>query len=161
MKKYLLLFISLVILSDSFSFSVNRTPVIQASQIFINVGKAGTKISLLEISKMSVKDYEVLAKTHLNFLERMNFRTVQKKIRKNINPDGTVNSKMIGKNAMGDAFSGFNIGGFVLGLLLFLPGVLIAYLIGGEERSTRVRWAWYGAGIFAIIALGLLRTAFT
>jgi hypothetical protein len=46
--------------------------------------------------------------------------------------------------------SDFNIGGFILGLLLSVVGVLIAYLIGD---TTVIKWAWIGFGIFLIIFL--------
>ena len=54
--------------------------------------------------------------------------------------------------AMADAFdsSDFNIGGFVLGLLLSVIGVLIAYLIGD---TTVIKWAWIGFGVFLVIFL--------
>ena len=160
MKKYLLLFICTIIFSNSFSFSVIRNPVTQANQVFIYAGKNGAKLSLLEISKISIKNYQIVTGQNLNFFERLSFKVAQKKLRKNINADGTVNSKMLGSNSFGDSYSGFNIGGFLLGLLLFLPGVLIAYLIGGDEdaRRSRTKWAWYGAGIFIAIALALYKS---
>lgn len=160
MKKYLLLLILLITFSGSFSFSIIKNPLTKADQIFIPIGKNGGKISLLEISKISVKDYQRISGEHLNFFERLSFKAAQKKLRKNITAEGTVNTKMLGKNGFGDSFSDFHIGGFLLGLFLFLPGVLIAYLLGGDDediRRSRIKWAWYGAGIFAIIAAAVLR----
>jgi len=49
--------------------------------------------------------------------------------------------------------SDFNIGGFVLGLLLSIIGVLIAYLIGDRDV---IKWAWLGFGVSAIIFLLIL-----
>jgi hypothetical protein len=75
-----------------------------------------------------------------------------------MNADGTMNENFSKNYADGEGlFSDFNIGGFALGLLLFLPGVLIAYLIGGDEdvKRSRVSWAWKGAAIFVTIALAL------
>ena len=156
MKKYLLIVLSLILLSESFAFSVIKTPVMEAEKIFIYV--KDTKLSLLAISKISIKEYQKLTGQHLNFFERLSFKATQKKLKKNINADGTVNSKMLGKNLFGgDSETPFNIGGFLLGLILFLPGVLIAYLIGGDEdvRHSRVKWAWFGAGICIAIALAI------
>lgn len=160
MKKYLLLLLSVIIFSGSFGFSVIKTPVTQANQIFISVGKHGEKISMWEISRISVKDFQRISGERLNFFERLNFKAAQKKIKNNINSDGSVSNNIIGKNGFGDSFSDFHIGGFLLGLFLFLPGVLIAYLFGGEEdtRRSRVKWAWYGAGIFALIAIAAFRS---
>ncbi|MGI8583313.1 MAG: hypothetical protein ACR2KX_14025 [Chitinophagaceae bacterium] len=161
MKKYLLLFLSIIIFSSSFSFSVIKPAMVQADKVFIFAGKNGARLSLLEVSKISIKDYQRITGQHLNFFERLNFKAAQKKIRKNISADGTVNSKILSTNSFGDSFSGFNLGGFLLGLFLFLPGVLIAYLIGGEDediRRSRVKWAWYGAGLFVVIALAVFRS---
>lgn len=49
--------------------------------------------------------------------------------------------------------SDFNIGGFVLGLLLSIIGVLIAYLIGDRDV---IKWAWLGFGVSVIIFLLIL-----
>jgi len=160
MKKSFLLLLSLLLFSATFSFSVIKAPLTQASQLIVTVGKNGEKISLLEISKISVKDYQKITGRHLNFFERLSFKAAQKRFRKSINSDGTINQRMLGKNGFGDSFSEFNLGGFLLGLFLFLPGVLIAYLIGGEDediRRSRVKWAWYGAGVCAIIVAAALR----
>jgi hypothetical protein len=46
--------------------------------------------------------------------------------------------------------SDFNIGGFVLGLLLGIIGVLIAYLIG--DRSV-IKWSWLGFAIWFVVLL--------
>ena len=46
--------------------------------------------------------------------------------------------------------SDFNIGGFVLGLLLSVIGVLIAYLIGDTNV---IKWAWIGFAVFLVIFL--------
>ena len=160
MKKYLLILISLIVFSASFGFSVIKNPVTHANQVFVYIGNNGEKISLLEISKMSIKEYQRISGERLNFFERLHFKAAQKNLRKNINPDGILNTDLIGKNGFGDSFSDFHIGGFLLGLILFLPGVLIAYLIGGDEdiKRSRVKWAWYGAGIFAILALAAFRS---
>ncbi len=159
MKKYFLLLISVIFFSESFSFSVTK-PLTQANQIYISIGTKGSKISLLDFSKISVKDYQTISGKHLNFFERISFKSVQRNLRKNINTDGTVDNKLMGKKGFEDSSSGFNIGGFLLGLFLFLPGVLIAYLIGGDEdaRRSRVKWAWYGAGLFVAIALAFYRS---
>ncbi len=45
MKKYLILSLALIIFSDTFSFSVIKSPVAQANQIFITVGKKEQKFS--------------------------------------------------------------------------------------------------------------------
>jgi len=46
---------------------------------------------------------------------------------------------------------GFSLTGLLLGLFLSLIGVLIAYVIAGADKRSRVTWAWIGAAISFII----------
>jgi uncharacterized membrane protein len=55
-----------------------------------------------------------------------------------------VNSKKLEKFLKKADGSGFHLGGFALGFLLGLIGVLIAYLLNDEKKSARVKWAWLG-----------------
>ena len=73
-------------------------------------------------------------------------------MRDNIAPDGSFNSKAI-KKAFGDG--GFHLGGFALGFFLSLLGVLIAYLINDDNKSSRVWSAWRGfiAGFLISVAI--------
>jgi len=88
----------------------------------------------------------------MSFIEKAGFRATQHKLRMNINYDGTVNSKRLAKrlNNAEDAASGFHLGGFALGLLLSLIGVLIAYLLPGDAQASRTKWAWIGAALSVI-----------
>ena len=60
--------------------------------------------------------------------------------------DGIVNSIV--------AATEFQIGGFLLGLLLGLIGVLLAYIFSDDKDF--IRSAWYGVGTWMIIYLLLL-----
>jgi len=64
----------------------------------------------------------------------------QKQLRKTINRDGTFNQKKAEKflSRYADGSSGFHAGGFFLGFLLGLIGVLIAYLIKDDKKKNRV-----------------------
>ena len=106
-------------------------------------------------SDMTVKDflaltpkkYKELTGEKLSLTQRISLKMAQKKIRKAIKNNESVDSA-----TMANAFdsSDFNIGGFVLGLLLSVVGVLIAYLIGD---TTVIKWAWIGFGVFLVIFL--------
>jgi hypothetical protein len=82
----------------------------------------------------------------------------QKKLQASIADDGTINNKKLRKAFSGDITEGFHLGGFALGLFLFLIGVLIAYLIKDGNHEVRVKWAWIGAAVAALlyIIFGLL-----
>ena len=109
----------------------------------------------------SVKEYQKISGKHLNIFQRFAFKASQKQLQKNVNANGMISNKFMGTNSLADSFEEFNVGGFLLGLFLFLPGVLIAYLIGGDEdvRRSRTKWAWYGTSIFVIIALAALKSS--
>ena len=101
--------------------------------------KAQTERAMMEmVSKMSVKDYEMLTGKKMNFADRLVFKITKKRFEK--------------KLAMAEATSeGFNIGGFALGFLLGLIGVLIAYIF--IKDSNLIKWAWIGLGVVVVITL--------
>ena len=127
---------------------------LKASDIRIPVGTTGQTINLQELSTMKVGDYEKMTGQKMGFFHRLEFKLAQKKLRSSINEDGTVNNKRLEKMARDiDGDTGFHLGGFVLGLLLGLIGVLIAYLIRDEKHSNRVKWAWIGWGVWVVILI--------
>src|SRR6185436_14731416 len=87
------------------------------------------------------------------YMERVNFRAAQNKIRKSIAADGTIKNKRIAKlMTKGNAGeSGFHLGGFALGFFLWGVGVLIAYLLNDDYKKNRVKWAWIGFGVSCIL----------
>ena len=136
-----------------------EVPVLNANDVMLPVGNTGKKISLMELSRISVKDFEEMSGKKLNFLDKMGFKLGQKKLRNKLEDDGTIKSKTIKKYATkmaADGETGFHIGGFALGFLLGLIGVLIAYLIKDDKKSNRVKWAWLGFASFLVIYLAIL-----
>jgi len=101
--------------------------------------KAQREKAVMEmVSKMSVKDYEVLTGKKMNFAERFAFKITKKRFEK--------------KLAMAeDLSSGFNIGGFALGFFLGLIGVLIAYIFIKDANLRK--WSWIGLGVVVAIAI--------
>jgi hypothetical protein len=132
-----------------------EVPVKNAADILIPVGKSGQKISLLELSQMKVKDFEKISGKEMKFTDKIGFKIAQKELRNSINNDGTINNKKLNKFlAKAEGTSGFHLGGFALGFLLGLIGVLIAYLINDDKKSNRVKWAWIG--LAAIVVLWII-----
>jgi hypothetical protein len=161
MKRILTLSIALSILVTSFAAGttivVPKKPSPNANKIFIPVGKNGEKISLMDLSRMKVKDLEAITGGKMKLKDKLGFAIAQKQLRNSINADGTINNNRLAK-AAGKAAgtSGFNLGGFALGFLLGLIGVLIAYLIKGDEHAARVKWAWIGFGVGVVLWLLVL-----
>lgn len=156
MRRIILLCLSFLLLTVSFATS---TPVEKPARkntrdMLIPLGN-GQQISVWELSRISVKDAQTLTGKKMKFFDRIGFRIAQRQLRKSINPDGTMRSKKAEKALKQmDGSTGFHIGGFALGFLLGLIGVLIAYLINDEYKSNRTKWAWIG--VLAIVAIILL-----
>ncbi|HET6996289.1 MAG TPA: hypothetical protein VFI06_14950, partial [Chitinophagaceae bacterium] len=157
MKSLFLLSAALLLLTISFGANtVTSKPALRASEVYVKLGNSGKTVSLLELSRMSVKDVQAITGKKMKFTERLMFKISQGQLKKSINHDGTINSDKITKliSTKGtDVTSGFHLGGFALGLLLSLIGVLIAYLINDDLKPARVKWAWIGAAIGLVIIL--------
>ncbi len=158
MKKIILFFSALLVLTSSFaSMSPVETPALKATSILFTIGKNGEKVSLMELSRMKVKDLQALTGKKMNFFDRIGFKLAQRDLQKSINYDGTLNKKKMNKLLKkAEGGSGFHIGGFALGFLLGLIGVLIAYLINDDKKSTRVKWSWIGFGVSLLLLILLL-----
>ena len=127
MKKLLVFFGAFLFLSNSFANIGILTPPKKASEIFIPIGNTDQKISILELSKISQADLQVLTGRRMNMIEKIAFKAAQKKLRNNINPDGSFNKKFAKKlEKMAEGASGFHAGGVFLGFLLVLFVILIA-----------------------------------
>jgi hypothetical protein len=133
-----------------------REPVLNAKEILLPVGRAGETISLMELSHINVKNYEALRGKHLGFFDKIRFKLAQRKLRGQINKDGTVKDETVkayaGEVMAGD--TGFHLGGFVLGLTIY--GIIVAYLIKDEKRKARIKWAWIGLGVLLFVSFFVL-----
>jgi hypothetical protein len=104
-------------------------------------------MSVEEFLALTPKKYKELTGEKLSFTQKISLKLAQKKVRKALRNNENIDSITMA-NAVDT--SDFNIGGFVLGLLLSLVGVLIAYLIGD---TSVIKWAWIGFGVFLVIFL--------
>jgi len=158
MKKMIVFFVFVCFCSSLYSSSVLPSPSLKgqhlrADEVYLPVGTTGRFISLMDLSRVSVKDFETLSGRKMNFFDKLSFKIGQRQLRKDINQDGTFSKKSIEKyltRPVGPG-GGFSLVGLLLGLFLSLIGVLIAYVIAGADKRSRVTWAWIGAAISLII----------
>ena len=159
MRKVVLLFLSVALFSGTFATSVSEIkPVLNANNIFVPVAKTGQKISLMELSKISLSDFEKLTNKKMKFFDRMAFKSAQKKLKKGLNADGTFKNAKFEKavKRMMSGETGFHAGGFALGFFLGAIGVLIAYLLNDDFKKNRVKWAWIGLATWVVIWIVLV-----
>jgi hypothetical protein len=96
---------------------------------------------------LTPKKYKELTGEKLSLTQKIALKMAQRKMKKAIKNNEKVD---VAAMAGGLDTSDFNIGGFVLGLLLNVIGVLIAYLIGDTNV---IKWAWIGFAVFLVIFL--------
>lgn len=159
MKKIVTLFVAFALAISSFAAFNITAPANNGSQIFVPVGKTGKKISLLELSKITIADFEALSGRDMSRLDEVGFKMAQKKLRKGMKVDGTIKSKKLNKFAgkMAGGETGFHLGGFALGFFLGLIGVLLAYVVFEDDfKRNRIKWSWIGLGVGFILSLVLI-----
>jgi hypothetical protein len=158
MKKFFFLLTATLIVTCSFSTStVLPSKKIDARTVFFPIGNTGKKISLMELSTINARDLQKLTGKKMNFAEKISFKVAQKRLSKSINKDGSVTNKKFQKLFQKrEGATGFHLGGFALGFLLGLIGVLIAYLIKDEYKPNRVKWAWIGWAFWLVLLLIIL-----
>ncbi len=120
-----------------------------AAELQIPLFGSDKMISLADYLKLTPKGYKELTSKNLKLKDKLGLKLTKSQLKKCISKDGTVNMEKMKKVDS----SGFNIGGFALGLFLSIVGVLIAYLISKGEQPNLVKWAWIGAGVSLIIYL--------
>ncbi|MBS1655981.1 MAG: hypothetical protein JSU05_14110 [Bacteroidetes bacterium] len=161
MRKLLFLsaFLSFFIFSFANSVSTTVKPLLNAKEIFIPVGKTSKMISLYDLSVIKTRDMQTLLGVRMSLVDKASFKIAQHELRNSMNDDGKIINKKfekLYKKMSANGETGFHAGGFVLGLLLGLIGVLIAYLIKDDKKRNRVKWAWIGWALWVVIYLAIL-----
>lgn len=154
MKKVFFLLAAVAVFANSFATSGFLNLPKKASEVYLRIGSTGKTISLPDLSKIDVTEFENISGRHLKFFDRLGFNLAQKKLRNSINADGAIDNKKLKKFLdQGDHSTGFHVGGFLLGLTII--GVIFAYVLPAADDDTkrnRVRWAW--RGFLAILTIG-------
>ena len=153
MKKIIILLFTFAINTSSFASLSYHEKQLKASETYISIGN-NVKISLLDFSTIKRKSIEKLTGSKFNFIQRIGFKSIQKEIKKNIEPDGTIKNRKLIQFLEGGPVSGFHAGGFFMGLLLFPPvGLILSYILGGKSdvKKNRIKWAWIGFGVIVLL----------
>ena len=157
MKKFLILFASFALFTTCFGASGISVFPKKATEVFIPIGN-NMKISLNDLSVIKVKDYEKMTGKHMNFFQKTAFKAAQKRLRNSFSTDGTTTNTKLLKAVVASDSLGFNGGWLALGFFLGLIGVLLSYILNGEQdvKKNRQKWAWIGFGAAIVLYLLLL-----
>lgn len=144
LKLFLISSLFLCLAQSSFSASIYAIPQ-KDSRTKHSVNMSAQDRQAIEaFIKLTPKQYSELRGKKLSFVEKIEFKILQKKLKRKFY-DGD------------DDSTGFNIGGFLLGFLLGLLGILLAYIFS-KDRNFR-KWAWIGLGIWVGILLIVIAAA--
>lgn len=144
LKPALATFLFFLLFQNAFSASIYSEPQTQEKPRQVNGMTVQEQRAIMEqFVKLTPKEYGVMRGKKLSFVEKVEFKILQKRFKKKLYD--------------GDDSTGFNIGGFVLGFLLGLIGVLLAYIFS-RDRNFR-KWTWIGLGIYVIIVLAIVLAA--
>jgi hypothetical protein len=106
-------------------------------------------ILIRQFLHLTPKKYYAMTGKRMSLSQKISLKIAQYKVKRMIKKGKPVDLVAMSKDI---DTSDFNIAGLILGLLLSLIGVLIAYLIDDSD-SSMIKWAWIGAGIGAILIL--------
>lgn len=139
-------------LSVIFSLAIIASPrMINAATSIMpsaqNSNVINTTDPIKEFLLLTPKKYEELTGKKMTLTQKLSLKFSKVKIKRDLKRGKQVDL------ADAKVTSGFSFGGFVLGALLSVVGVFIAYLIGNRNI---IKWSWIGFGVSAAIILVLL-----
>ena len=104
--------------------------------------------------KMNSREFAEVIGHKLSLKEKIVFRIAQRELRKEIKREGIQSDATLDvQQMMADGEKGFYFGGFILGLLLGLIGVLIAYLMKKDKAFIRSTWIGWGVWVALVVIL--------
>ena len=153
MKKIWLFFLFAALNTISFSATIKEIERMSDANVGLPaVEQTGKKRSLTMLSEIPVKEFDVFTNREMSFFNGITLGVAQRKLKKGIAENGTIKKKLrkFLTELQGDQ-TGFHTGGFILGFLVGLPGVLVSYIIKDNSTRRRVKWSWIGFASRAVI----------
>ena len=146
----------LVIACTHCSFST--IPFSEPSNIYLTLPQTSTNLSVSEFLKFKPSDYKKLTGKRLTLKESIVLKIVQKRIKKSLKKDGTIDTLTFNKDKR--PFK-WHWGGFFLSLLLPFVGLLIAGLIKKDDKKwDRINSAAIGTAIISLVIIILVLRSF-
>ena len=112
-------------------------------------------VTVEALLKMNSREFAEVIGHKLSLKEKIVFRIAQRELRKDMKREGLESDATLDvQEMMAEGEKSFYFGGFILGLLLGLIGVLIAYLM--KKDKAFIRSAWIGWGVWVALLVILL-----
>lgn len=142
MLKYFLLLLSSTGAISSHSATTSSLIGPKADEVFLILPEGGIRLRLVDYLKLKPSDFRELTGKKLTLKEAIAFKITQKQIKKIIRKDGTVDLSALHKKSS-KPFK-WHWGGFFLGLLLPVVGMIIAAFIKDDKKKDRTTSAAIG-----------------
>lgn len=115
---------------------------------------ATAHVTVDALLKMNSREFAEAIGHKLSLKEKIVFRIAQSELRKDIKREGLQSDATLDvQQMMADGEKGFYFGGFILGMLLGLIGVLIAYLRKKDKAFIRSTWIGWGVWVALVVIL--------
>jgi hypothetical protein len=158
MPKHFLCFLLLTGTLYSYSSTIISLKEPKAYDVFFTLPGTSISLSLADYTKLKPSDFRVLTGKKLTLKETISFKITQRQINKTIKKDGTVDLLAFHKKSS-KPFK-WHWGGFFLGLLLPIVGLLLAALIKDDKKKDRANSAAIGTLVACAVFLLFVLSSF-
>lgn len=113
-----------------------------------------TTLTVDQVLSMNAHTFSKAIGHRMTLKERLSFQVARRGLREAIRDNGLRGDTPVDlQQLMADGERGFQFGGFILGLLLGLIGVLIAYWMKRDKGFIRSAWIGWGVWVAIVIAV--------
>ena len=158
MLKYFLFALPFLYGIQSYAANIIVAKEPKADQVFITLPGTSINMSLKDYVQLKPLDFSKMTGHKLKLKETIVFKISQKRIKKTIRKDGTVDMIAFNKQAK-EPFK-WHWGGFFLGLLLPVVGLIITAFIKDDQKKNRVTSAAIGTLIACIVFIIFVGSSF-
>lgn len=110
-----------------------------------------------EIVTLSASDFAKLRGAKLSFKEKAIFRFIKRELRNELKNESIKADTKINLNqTISEELPKFNLGGFLLGLLLGLIGVALAHIFSNKKEVRRSSWYGFGTWLIILVIISVL-----
>jgi len=157
MPRYFLFTLLTILTTPLFSAITMPVKDPKAGQVFIILGK-DISVNLIDYIKLKTLDFKRLTGHKLTLKETIALKIIQRRIKKTIRKDGSVDMLKF-EHQTKEPFR-WNWGGFFLGLLLPILGLIITAFFKDDQRKNRITSAAIGTLIACAAFLTFVASSF-